>query len=480
MSVAAQPSPRDLERAQVLAEEVRRGEGRRRTWRKVTTLLHLFGVTKLTDNVRSRIGAALEAAGLEVEPPLSDVLRSGTVRLSPARTGAPAPDPSTPASVQPRSRDELGPRRDLDRLANRTIAAWFWSSAASRSERPRKGKPGEAADGEVAWYDVDILNGDPVETLECLEALCPGLELEMIEDLFKADDHPGIESLGDEGRIRAVSTLVVLPWPRVARTRGAHFPRGAEEWGVPAYDEGRPQLSFWIVELLAGCGWVISAWHEGEIRPTASLARPRPMEMEMFVPALVPMRSDGPEDAHDLATILLHQLTLGYADAYRSLPDDFSTMSESELHELRDLVGHFRRQVTEFDRTGIAPPVAWFRTRSLGASDRATQIASLITMTLRELRETDRSIEARLAEIERGRTERFQTLIAGAGGIVLIPTLIASIFGANTAVPGEKEWWGLALLMLLMAASIAVTVFALRRWDRLDGAVARRTSKKQH
>src|SRR5918911_1649874 len=52
------------------------------TWRKVTTLLDLFGAYRLTDDVRSRMAAAIAAAGLDAKPPITDVERYETVRLS--------------------------------------------------------------------------------------------------------------------------------------------------------------------------------------------------------------------------------------------------------------------------------------------------------------------------------------------------------------------------------------------------------------
>jgi hypothetical protein len=48
---------------------------------------------------------------------------------------------------------------------------------------------------------------------------------------------------------------------------------------------------------------------------------------------------------------------------------------------------------------------------------------------------------------------------------LLVPTLVATVFGANTSVPGERRWTGFLLMMSLMLATAAVTLLALRRWD---------------
>jgi hypothetical protein len=86
--------PDDRDRAERLADEVKHSTGSRRTWRRVTTLLRLFGPTyRLTDSVRQRIADALDDAGLVCEPPFREVERYGTVRLT-LRDVEPAGGPS--------------------------------------------------------------------------------------------------------------------------------------------------------------------------------------------------------------------------------------------------------------------------------------------------------------------------------------------------------------------------------------------------
>src|SRR3954464_14720771 len=52
------------------------------TWRKMTTLLDLFGAYRLTTDVRHRIATALEQAGLDAKPQIADAERFETVRLA--------------------------------------------------------------------------------------------------------------------------------------------------------------------------------------------------------------------------------------------------------------------------------------------------------------------------------------------------------------------------------------------------------------
>src|SRR3954467_10066097 len=74
----------DQEIAQEIAQAVRlaESESKRRSWRKVTTLLAAFALYNLTDAARSRIGRALDEAGLVLEPSMAVVQRAGSVRLS--------------------------------------------------------------------------------------------------------------------------------------------------------------------------------------------------------------------------------------------------------------------------------------------------------------------------------------------------------------------------------------------------------------
>src|SRR3712207_1135028 len=85
----------DQEIAQEIAQAVRRAESesKRRSWRKVTTLLAAFGLYNLTDAARSRIGGALDEAGLVVEPSMAVVQRAGSVRLS-SRNPIPHDEPN--------------------------------------------------------------------------------------------------------------------------------------------------------------------------------------------------------------------------------------------------------------------------------------------------------------------------------------------------------------------------------------------------
>ena len=57
--------------------------------------------------------------------------------------------------------------------------------------------------------------------------------------------------------------------------------------------------------------------------------------------------------------------------------------------------------------------------------------------------------------------ERFHFLAAVLGSAVLIPTLVASIYGANVQLPGKDKWHGFTALLLFMFAFAALALFAI-------------------
>lgn len=59
--------------------------------------------------------------------------------------------------------------------------------------------------------------------------------------------------------------------------------------------------------------------------------------------------------------------------------------------------------------------------------------------------------------------ERFQRIVGVLGAAILGPTLVAELFGANTAIPGKDAWWGFAIMIALMILS-AVALLAVLRW----------------
>jgi len=70
---------------------------------------------------------------------------------------------------------------------------------------------------------------------------------------------------------------------------------------------------------------------------------------------------------------------------------------------------------------------------------------------------------ADLAQQSRDYSERLQRQLEKIAALVLVPTLIAGVFGANTALPGEAAWTGFWVMVLLMVLS-AIAVYAYILW----------------
>jgi Mg2+ and Co2+ transporter CorA len=60
-------------------------------------------------------------------------------------------------------------------------------------------------------------------------------------------------------------------------------------------------------------------------------------------------------------------------------------------------------------------------------------------------------------------TERLQGYLGKVTGLVLVPTLVAGFFGANTRLPGGGNWLGLELMVMLMVLSAVGVFLVIRR-----------------
>ena len=222
-------STHDEATAGELAEQVAASTGSRRTWRKVTTLLELFGVYRLTESVRERIAAALDEAGIVAEPPLTEVERYGTVRLALRETPHTQPPRSVARNGEP-------------------FQATVWRPGMAPSM-----VDDTAPYGGIIWIDVDITRvTSPSELHAAISPLCgPELTLELVDKLLDADPLPKVE---DYDGVRNVTAFSVT-------TR-----EGDEDPSDPDASKAG-SLDFQLVEFLAAERWIVSCWHKR--RPTS-------------------------------------------------------------------------------------------------------------------------------------------------------------------------------------------------------------------
>jgi hypothetical protein len=73
-----------------------------------------------------------------------------------------------------------------------------------------------------------------------------------------------------------------------------------------------------------------------------------------------------------------------------------------------------------------------------------------------------------LESYDKEKRERFQLTAAVLASIVLIPTLLASLFGVNFGVPAEKEETGFWVFLIVMLAWIGIAYRALKRAQAQD------------
>src|SRR2546423_7696664 len=284
------------------------------TWRKVTTLLDLFGVYRLTTDVRRRIATALEAADLIAKPPISDVQRFETVRLALDldRDGrADEPD----EAVRSRTISRLLPIDDV-------IEATEWRPGRS-PERKTVFSCTEPTDG-VRWFHVDVIHSEPDMIFEALAPVCPGLTLQMVVDLFTVDPRPYVHAYTDEPHMRMVSAFAV------------HADE-SEEGASDAEASKAGALVFQLVEMLAGEGWVITCWHRSKrYHGAEEIAEGPPgCRAEVMQGAQRWWLGGGGSSAGDLATLILHELVLTYPSASRVM-NSWLEQWELDFHKRHD------------------------------------------------------------------------------------------------------------------------------------------------
>jgi hypothetical protein len=348
---------------------------------------------------------------------------------------------------------------------------------------------GEAPGGGIRWVDVDVLapqlDGASAEAADLLlEAVGPhcgdDLEREMVLDLLDVADQREGERYS-EGRIRSLSSF------RASSERRTEE-RDGETLGVGGV------LTLEPVELLAGDGWLISAWHTKrafygpDVESDSEPAGRREGEAEAVAERWSAGRG---RTAGDLAVLLLHELALSYAPGYRAIRGwleewELSLYMQDEI-EREILVEHrerlqrlwasmaeLREWVNPLNRPGLRddPAKAWFADAT--DHDAVIRVDDRVDGALRGLRDVGDMLRSsfgvlhvQMLEEQRDRREALQRRIEIGAAAFLVPTLIVGFYGANTRVPGGGTWWGfwvmVAALILLSAAAVAAVWLTQQR-----------------
>jgi hypothetical protein len=344
-----------------------------------------------------------------------------------------------------------------------------------RGERPREVPAADARrDGDgVLWVDVDVraLGGRAGELQRLLAGVCPGASTDMIEDLLKADLWPKRVRYGS---VRAVSAASIVPTE----------PDG--EGG----ESRTGSLTFNVVEMLAGEGWLVTCWHAPRTFTGSEedAAGGDPADHRETIAAIEEQWARGRgSTAGDLGLIVLDQLVDTYPDVRRALFDwlegwelDLYRRCETEgqpnrrtLIELRALVFHFRKSIAPLNAARGKAATYWFAdvTQDVEAEriddriDRALRVATELSDRLRSALDV---VQLQLAQVQGRRTERLQQKFELIASVLLVPTLIAGSYGANTKFPGLNEAWGTTMMLVLMVAGGVATFFLLRSLRRRE------------
>ena len=260
------------------------GRGAGRLSMRVTTLLDRFGVFRLTPTVRAEMAAALDAAGIEVDPSLEHIERAANIRLSRRER------PDVP--VEDAVHESLWPL-------------------------------GEDAARAVRRIDVDAEGIDPEGLHKHLAEICgPSLSLRTVARILTANPQDAHDYLHEEPDV--AFAFRVRPYEPDDDT--ADDDPMAPKAGV---------LDFQTVAITAADDWVIIAWHS-PTRATGAgeVSADRDWAKSGFEPGVKARWLEGLDDGDDIAMAFMDELLDTVAIARRSM---FSWLEAWEIDFSRRL-----------------------------------------------------------------------------------------------------------------------------------------------
>jgi hypothetical protein len=174
----------------------------------------------------------------------------------------------------------------------------------------------------------------------------------------------------------------------------------------------------------------------------------------------------------------------------RGEDESFTEPEVVTLSNLLSLVSEFRRRLAEFNNArSVSEDGKWYpgvrdKDQDHQADvvlDRALRNLALLfenvradmdLVTMNAIAEQARAAadlatsvahNAVLLQEQRDSDEAFQKQLGKVTALLLVPTLIAGVFGANTQLPGGGRWWGFEIMLLLMlVSSLAVYMYIIR------------------
>ncbi len=329
-------------------------------------------------------------------------------------------------------------------------------------------------DGDVVrWLDVDIdaLTGLPAgdrvaELRRHVEPVCPGIEEHMLEDLLEPDVWPKRRRYGT---VRAVSAAAVMP---VSTTDA---------------DSRAGSLTFQVVEMLAGRGWLVTCWHPPRTFTGSEEtfgAGPAGDHRDVIADIEAEWAEGRGSTAGDVGLMVIDRLVDSYPEVRQALFDwlesweldlyrrcDTNAQPDRRtLIELRALVYQYRKALAPLNSARGKARTYWFADvtddreaeRIDDRIDRALRVVAELSDRLRSALDL---VQLQLAQVQGRKTERLQQKVEIIAAVLLVPTLVAGAYGANTDFPGLGQEWGTLTMFALMIAG-GLGTFALLRWIR--------------
>ena len=210
---------------------------------------------------------------------------------------------------------------------------------------------------------------------------------------------------------------------------------------------------------------------------------------------------DKPLQAPDLATIIFYGLIRSYTDVRRSLrrwledaeiqaaplfgDETATTRHAKELIELRVLTLQFANTIRSLKAPAEHESESWFRgyRRSTQRASEADQKLNAALSDLAEIAESIRTshdvVTMSFAQAQHQRAVRFEQALGLIAVVLLVPGLIASIYGANTWLPGQHRWTGLTIMLTTIGLCTVLGLFLVRRLGQPLRGITRATNSDE-
>src|SRR3712207_899750 len=382
--------------------------------RKVTTLLAAFGLYNLTDAARSRIGRALDEAGLVVEPSMGVVQRAGSVRLS---------------SRNPIAHDEPVAAGALPH----GVSLWSWPAGLA--------VPAAATDVAAAapmLVDVVVGHADGDRLRDALLKLLPDLPSEALDDLLQADVEASFKRTNASGGPRLASVYVALPSDDRTRQATSVEVRRA------------------LVELAVTPNCLLVVRHTAQTdvdgASTGDADVPAP---EAYVAELQAFGLAGAADPLEAAMIVLEHavnsfgmLQADLASRLESWRLEFARKPSADRGLLVGLQASLPNVTQALQPLRHPSALAW----AGSAQDRkAKDVRDQVERSLEALHALGDAAASALSQVDQLRAEQYQQRLATLAAVLLAPGLVAAVFGANNNL--NDSWLGLLMLVLAMTAT---------------------------